>query len=488
MEEVLFEETNQMRDLIEDHLRNNGRVDVPADQPDFNESEVKLRDGYSVEKILHPDYPCEDFFSLARRNIVWLAPGVFITKHPHSRAVVRMRTLWYQFCGYGIAFSVIFSGTTSIDDLWVWRSPAIQTDTTVCDHLLVQLLARDDVPEAHLVLGGDRQCWVSSDALSLLLENDCPQLRSIYFVGSVVLTEDYLRPLEGARRPLLQISFSGENLSHFEPSRLQNCFRHCQVKILLDKCTIDVRLLSEVLRGHSKVVKLVLAPRTLNGDNTTFLFDLLDTNDSLTKVSFKMNPIRDENWIRLCRSIERHPRLQRLYLHGTGPTGEGAVLSAGSKALRANAIVQMIQANNVLQKVYVTPAECDERILEEVIRPYLHYARNIRKVNANRGNPLREQLLGRALYHLTYFDPTLLWMILSNDNMELLLNHVNSIEVGVNNLKVSDDNIEVSDDNIEKVSDDNLEKVSDKEFQGPLRMVLLSILVGIASFLLEYRV
>jgi hypothetical protein len=275
------------------------------------------------------------------------------------------------------------------DNLCVWRSPAMQTDTTVCDRL-VQLVARDDVPAAALCLRGDPQCSVSRDAvLPLLMENDCPQLACIRFAGSVVLTEDYLRllELEGARHPILDcIAFSGKNFSHFEPMHLQDFFRRCQFDICLDQCTIDVHRLSVVLRGDSKVKRFFLAPRTLNDANTTFLVDLLDTNKSLTTVFFGSNPIGDENWIRLCRSIERHPVLKILGLLGTGPTGEGDILSAESKVLRANAIIQMIQANDELQQVNVTLAECDEQILVEVIRPYLRYARNIRRVNANRGN------------------------------------------------------------------------------------------------------
>jgi hypothetical protein len=235
------------------------------------------------------------------------------------------------------------------------------------------------------------------------------------FHPAFILTEDYLLLLEGARRPLL-LNFHWENFSHFadEPTRLQDFFRRCQIEIHLDKCTIAARHLPVVLRGHSKVVKLVLAPRTLNDDNTMFLVDLLETNKSLEEVSFGSNSIGDENLIRICRSIERHPKLQRLCLLGTGPTGEGGVMSAKSKALRASAIVQMIQVNGVLEEVNVTPAECDEQILSDVIRPYLRYAKNIREVNEDRCNPLREQPLGRALRRVND-DPTLLWMILSND-------------------------------------------------------------------------
>jgi hypothetical protein len=117
----------------------------------------------------------------------------------------------------------------------------------------------------------------------------------------------------------------------------------------------------------------------------------------------------------ICRSIERHPKLQRLCLVGTGPTGEGTVLSAKSNGLRTSAIVQMIQVNGVLEEVNVTPAECDEQILSDVIDSSLFGLRkNIREVNENRCNPSREQLLGRAL-HRVNGDPTLLWMMLSND-------------------------------------------------------------------------
>jgi hypothetical protein len=60
---------------------------------------------------------------------------------------------------------------------------------------------------------------------------------------------------------------------------------------------------------------------------------------------------------------------------------DAANMPAESKALRTNAIMQTVQFNAELREVDVTPAEGDEQILLDVIRPYLRYARNIREVN-----------------------------------------------------------------------------------------------------------
>jgi hypothetical protein len=192
--------------------------------------------------------------------------------------------------------------------------------------------------------------------------------------------------------------------------RLQTFLRKCQGAIALCNCTIDLSLLSEVLRGDSKVTALVLAPQTLNDANTTCLVDALKTNRCLTEISLVSNPLGDEDWIRMCRSIAQHPKLQKVCLR----TNTRSTASSESKVLRTSAVVQMLRDNYVLQQVDLTPSECDELIQRDVILPYLRYARSIRALNDYRGpTAMRTQLLARAIRKVNN-NPTLLWMVLSN--------------------------------------------------------------------------
>jgi hypothetical protein len=390
--DTLFEPTgDRMLDLLRNALRHGFY--------DSNFQEVKLREGHSAVDILHEKYSCDDFLSLARHTLVWVGEGVFVSM------VYREA---FRYRGYEVVFRMDILGC--YDNVRVWCSPSAQTESIVCD-VVVQLLARASFPPAHLYLRGNPQCSVSSNALSQLLENPCPCLRRINFCGPYHLTDDCLRALEGESRPNLQVYLDGKDLSHFEPMRLQSFLRNCLGAIALFNCTIDVRLLSKVLRGDSKVTELVLAPQTLNDANTTCLVDALKTNKCLTKLSLVSNPLGDEHWIRMCRSIARHPKLQKVCLRSrtTRPTP-----SSENKILRTSAVVCMLRDNYVLQHVDVTPSECDERIQWDVILPYLRYARHIRALDDYRGSmAMRAQLIGRALCKVNK-NPTLLWMVLSS--------------------------------------------------------------------------
>lgn len=392
MENALFERTsNRMHHL----LQNASRAGHGHGFYDSNFQEVKLREGHSVADILNEKCTSNDFLSLARHTLVWVAEGVFVS--------MVYREAFRCCAGYDVALRMDILG--SYDNLRVWRSPSAQTDTIVCD-VVVQLLSRASFPRAHLHLRGNPQCSVSSKALSQLLESPCPSLRRINFCGPYHLTEDYLRALEGETRPDLQIYLERKDLSHFEPMRLQTFLRKCQGTIALYNCAIDVCLLSEVLRGDSKVTALVLAPNTLNDANTTCLVDAIKTNTCLTEISLVSNPLDDEHWIRICRSIAQHPKLQEVCLRTTTlPTP-----SIESKVLRTRAVLHMLRDSFVLQHLDLTSSECDEQIQRDVIFPYLRYARNIRALDDYPGP--------RAMWTLAMCkvnnNPTLLWMILSN--------------------------------------------------------------------------
>jgi hypothetical protein len=395
MENALFERTSNRMHHI---LRNASRAGHGHGFYD-NFQEVKLREGHSVADILHENCTCDDFLSLARHTLVWVGDGVFVS--------MVYREAFRCCAGYEVALRMDILGC--YDNVRVWRSPSSQTETVVCD-IIVQLLARASFPRAHLHLRGNLQCSVSSKALAQLLESPCPSLRRVTFCGPYHLTEDCLRALEGEARPDLQVYLERKDLSHLEAMRLQTFLRKCQGAIALCNCTIDVRLLSEVLRGDSKVTALVLAPQTLNDANMTCFVDALKTNRSLTEISLVSNPLGDEDWIRMCRSIAQHPKLQKICLR----TNTRSTPSSESKILRTGAVVRMLRDNYLLQEVDLAPSECDERIQRDVILPYLRYARNIRALNDYRGPmAIRTQLLGRAMRKVNN-NPTLLWMVLSN--------------------------------------------------------------------------
>jgi hypothetical protein len=144
---------------------------------------------------------------------------------------------------------------------------------------------------------------------------------------------------------------------------------------------------------------------------------LATTNKSLESLVLCVTPISDENWPILCKSLLKHPTLKYLDLRDTGP--RGAAQDSNERQTRrahchTNAILKMLQANTVLQRLDLTPGECVECILLDVIEPYMGRLPDVRALNEYRG-PMRAQLLGRAL-HTVNDNPALVWRLFSNNN------------------------------------------------------------------------
>jgi hypothetical protein len=111
----------------------------------------------------------------------------------------------------------------------------------------------------------------------------------------------------------------------------------------------------------------------------------------------------------LCDALEEHPTLERLNLCCTA----GDIQDTARKTTRMQSLMKMLQGNTMLNRIALTPTECDMHIYAKAILPRLMKTPQFRSVNQTRG-VLRPKLLGRALYSVND-NPTLLWMFLSNN-------------------------------------------------------------------------
>jgi hypothetical protein len=302
------------------------------------------------------------------------------------------------------------------------RSVTDATSTTVCNYVF-QLMTWSNTIWTHLTITALPS--VSTDTLSRFLENSRSSGGTISFEADCLskLSHDqlrrYLRVFEDSTGPHHRIELNvGENWSQLRTEdavTLADFLQRCQ-------CTIILRvfynqtlpsLILDVLRGDSNIVELQLRHVLTNIDG---LVRVLAENKTLVRLTFWDTRISDENWTVLCHSLSRHPKLEFLRLFRTFPYRPDHH-SNERKTRRTHFFLKMLQANIVLQDLD-TPRwllnsrfdEFDERILSDVIQPYLRRLAHVRAFGNNRG-PGYKQLLASAL-HKVDDSPALVWTLI----------------------------------------------------------------------------
>jgi hypothetical protein len=398
--------------------------DFDPDDESFFWDEVMLRKGQSVGDLLRPGYTWEDFFVVVRKRMVWLSPEVLVETGPNTHSG------YLDIFGYKQVLSVETTKASEGGELReVFRvrthrssthsSSSSEQAATICE-LLLQLLTRGDFSEVRISFLSPVRSYpcVSSLALSKFLTN-CRGLAGIRFSQQVRLTDEYLHVLEAAASPDLRITLFESSLSEVEPRILKNFLSRDHGTTALHGCSRRIPLLSDFLRGDSSIEELHIHgdKKTVGDSDMSNLVRALATNQSLKVLRVHFNPIRDENWVVLCQSLARHPKLKTLRLVGVL---ESSAPSNGFEKIitrRTEAVVEMLRVNTVLEDLYLLPKDCDVHILRDVIRPYMHFLANIRALSESQ-RPGRAPVLARALYKANRC-PALLWMLLSNNGDEL---------------------------------------------------------------------
>jgi hypothetical protein len=91
------------------------------------------------------------------------------------------------------------------------------------------------------------------------------------------------------------------------------------------------------------------------------LIRALASNTSLVNLSLHGTRVSVENCIVLCRPLARHPKLKLL--------PKGRVARAPYLRGRTHTILNMLQANTVLEKLCLTHGKHETRVLKDVIEP-----------------------------------------------------------------------------------------------------------------------
>jgi hypothetical protein len=325
---------------------------------------------------------------------------------------------------------LVFGAIFIHDELVVFVGAAACTTCVTCDFLVILLSTTEDVGvsmEGDDVVGTD-PLLVSTATLSRILQEN-RNLPWTFSAGNAALNEEQIRALETASGPDVEVVLSYCRLVIDVGCReaFYECLQSDGCPIQLQACKIDCQVLATALTGNSRVTRLELPLSMSNDVNMSPLFAALANNKGILHLNLNGHPTSDEDLSLLCQSLQAHPTLTCLDLCETEPLTpidvrfvapeDRIVLSDVQKTQRTSLVVEMMQANTVLQTIHFSDHERDEQIYTENICPRLQtnlFRPRVLAVKKTADRPFREKILGRALYCVRS-KPNLVWMFLSQN-------------------------------------------------------------------------
>jgi hypothetical protein len=377
-----------------------------------NFTEVEFLPYLTTEDILaSTGITWNDFRRFAHDKLVWMTPGAYIISSEH------------HFGGlYPIAVEVGAKDETSGMCVRVRSGTAsTQTASATCNFLICLLASSEK--RAIYMKGSSRPLLpISGPVLSQLFDHSRGSLREVT-LRDMIFDEEHITVL--ASSPLQELVLRGCRFSDDEACR--NAFRHwlqdSRGPTEMNRCVIDSDVLSEAMRGNSRLGKLLLSPErasTADDCEMSLLVSALADNKGLTHFDAFWYAISDENWSILCRSLQKHPTLASVDLACTGPKNPAGkrLFTEEQKNNRTLALAKVMQTNTMINTIRLFPGEFDELIFAESIQPRLEANLNRPRVLAvkkedNNGS-FREKVLGRALSCVSS-DANLVWMFLSEN-------------------------------------------------------------------------
>jgi hypothetical protein len=169
--------------------------------------------------------------------------------------------------------------------------------------------------------------------------------------------------------------------------------------------------LAMLLSNNTEIVRLLMP----NIDDSTHLpcfYRALAKNKGLVFLKLSFVEISDTNWSVLCQSLARHPTIKKLDLFQTMPN-DADRHSHERKTQRTKEFLEMLKENTMLETLHRDPREWDERILSDLVDPYLQYRRLFSSLTSSL-NPTCPQLLAKALGRVSN-NPEFLAMLFSNN-------------------------------------------------------------------------
>jgi hypothetical protein len=306
----------------------------------------------------------------------------------------------------------------------VYSRSVTDATTTVCDYV-VQLMTRSNTLWTYDLSFFDLTS-VSTHALMQFLNNPCNSGGNTYLMNESLTTlsqhqlQDYMSVFEDSTSPhqkiVLQLSSDWSQELIVTVTDFLHRFQ-CAIGFVCINSRVPHPLIIAALRRNCSNVEVWLQ---YVSDIDEFVRALAE-NRSLVRMSIVDTRISDDNWTVLCQTLSRHPKLECLRLARTFPCGVDHDSNENNKTRRTNVFLEMLQGNTVLQKLrtiwdgrHTENDEFDERILADVIQPYLRHLAHVRVFGHNRVQNrglMHAKVLTLALNKVND-SPSLTWMLI----------------------------------------------------------------------------
>ena len=231
----------------------------------------------------------------------------------------------------------------------------------------------------------------------------------------MTLGTDHCIAFESNVRIDLEIELSNCKLTDEGTQALLESQRRNKGPEKLLNCKMDVAVLAEAVRGNRSLKSLKpcgeLDHDQLSPEDFETLAQALRENEGLVTLDIAGQPIMEESWSIILKSIQNHPSLQVLDLHLTPSSRR---MSAATKTDRMLAIVDMLQVNTTILTIHMLLHECDKQVLQDSINPRLQlnlYRLRVRAIKEGAPGVHKSKLVGYALGKVSK-NINLLWLIL----------------------------------------------------------------------------
>jgi hypothetical protein len=404
--EILFSPCTRFHDILESQ----GRLEEFRDQPELLQ---ELNLDVSTEQLLSAEraFTYADLYAMLGNQymVVWLTPHASVI-----RGYGRGAYYWEQL---DEPCSFCFSADGEAIYAFA-RSP--EHFLEISDVILRLLAASVVVHSVFLRKRSSRNgALINAPTLAYLMEL-CQSLKALK-LERMTLDEDHFRVLGAYSRPELDIVLESCKITtSAAASALAEVLGRNQGLTKLDSCKIDNFVLSNGLRGNSRLKSLTPSysnfPDARNQELLA-IANALRENKGLVDLNLSCCLLNDEAWGAVCDSLKTHPTLQILQLQPTQPFYGRPPLPPAVLKFRIQALVDMLKVNMSIHTIHSYGSYRHHELYRESVIPYLETNRlrpRVRAIQKTRPITYRAKVLGRALLAVRT-DPNRFWMLLSGN-------------------------------------------------------------------------
>jgi hypothetical protein len=396
--EGLFSPCTRLRDLLESQGR------LFAVRRGSHELLRELNLDVSIAELLSAEsaFTYADLYTMLRdiETLVWLTPHAAVARNNWS--VVESCRFRFDVDGKEI-FALAHSREHLLE---------------ICD-VVLRLLAAS---VAHSVTLDNVYCdddaLINAPTLAYLMEQ-CQSLKFLR-LEELDMDEDHCRVLGANSRPGLEIELYRCKLSSAGTSALAEVLGRNQGPTKLAVCGIDYLVLTNGLRGNSRLTNLTPScfgnlEVVIGNRELLAIAGSLRENNGLVELDLSCGfRLCDETWGAICDSLKTHPTLEVLNLCAICDSRD-ATMAPEVLTSRVQALLHMMKINLSIHTIHLGPRYRKHEIYRKSVFPHLETNRfrpRLLAIQKTRPITYRAKVLGRALLSART-DANSFWMLLS---------------------------------------------------------------------------